>query len=361
MTPVTINDVASRAGVSKKTVSRVLNDEPHVSDILRERVLAAAAELRYRPNVSARSLRGARSYVVGYLLTGVQAIGEHPYSVQAQLGALAACREAGYHLLVEAIDLTAPDLVKELEPLAGALRVDGVILQPPLCDNEALMDALDANGIAYSRIAPATDAGRSPYVDPDDLQAARTMTEHLLDLGHRRIGFITGLPGHSASTSRLDGYRAAMADWGLETPAELIQPGLFNSDSGFRATETLLALPEPPTAVFASNDLMAIGAIAKAQELGHQLPQSLSIAGFDDVPVASMIWPRLTTMRQPIAEMAGIATQMVIARATKADARPGPLHRTLRCELMVRGSTAPPPGARPAGSPLDARTSRTPR
>ena len=122
MTPATINDVASRAGVSKKTVSRVLNAEPHVSNALRDRVLAAAAELRYRPNVSARSLRGPRSYVVGFLLTGA-----HPYAVQAQLGALGACRAAGYHLLVEAVDLLAPDLGGELEALTGALKVDGAI------------------------------------------------------------------------------------------------------------------------------------------------------------------------------------------------------------------------------------------
>ena len=346
MTPVTINEVASRAGVSKKTVSRVLNAEPHVSDGLRERVLAAAAELHYRPNVSARSLRGPRSYVVGFLLNGVQVIDAHPYAVQAQLGALRACREAGYHLLVEAIDLTTPDLAKELEALSGALRVDGVILLPPLCDNETVMGALDAHGIPYARIAPATDAARSPCVDPDDQQAAQTLTEHLLDLGHRRIGFITGPEGHSASASRLAGYQAAMADRGLQTEANLIRPGRFTSDSGADATAALLALPEPPTAIFASNDLMAVGAIAKAQELGLQLPQDLSVAGFDDIPVAGMIWPRLTTMRQPVAEMAGIATRMVIARAGKADSQLEPLRRTLCCELIVRGSTAPPAKAR---------------
>ena len=346
MTPATINDVARVAGVSKKTVSRVLNDEPHVSDLLRERVTAAAAELRYRPNVSARSLRGPRSYVVGFLLSGARMIDAHPYAVQAQLGALAACREAGYHLVVEAIEPSSPDLRRDLEQLSSTLRVDGVILLPPLCDNTALMDALDANGIAYARIAPATDAGRSPHVDPDDRQAARTMTEYLLDLGHRRIGFIAGPDGHSASTCRLDGYRDAMMERGVAILDDLIRPGLFNPDSGYQQAQVLLALPEPPTAIFASNDLMAFGVIAKAQEMGCQLPQTLSIAGFDDIPVSNVIWPRLTTMRQPVTEMTRLATQMVISRASGSDIPPEPPHRTLRCELVVRGSTAPPAAAR---------------
>jgi LacI family transcriptional regulator len=338
---VTITDVAKAAGVSMKTVSRVLNAEPHVSDELRERVLAAAKELRYRPKVSARSLAGARSYVVAFLLTSeyLQQAAV-PYILQAQLGALAACRTAGYHLLIETLDLSG-DLEQEIEALSGALAVDGLILLPPLCDNRPVLDQLDRAEIGYVRIAPATDAQRSAYVEADDREAAAEMTRHLLGLGHRRIGFITGPDGHSASVRRLEGFRAAMAEAGAQVDESLIRPGRFTFDSGYEAAGELLSAAEPPTAVFASNDLMAFGTMARAQELGHRIPDTLSVAGFDDTPTASMVWPGLTTMRQPIAQMTGIATELIIARAAKAgadDSRRAPL----TCELVVRGSTAPP-------------------
>ncbi len=333
----TINDVAKHAGVSKKTVSRILNSEPHVSAALRERVLNAVKELRYRPRTSARSMRGGRSYVLGFLLTG-----PYPYAIEGQLGALTACRRAGYHLLVEAMDPAGTDLDEGLELLTGGLPVDGVILLPPLCDNQALMSGLDTAGIPYARIAPATDRQRTPYVDPDDLRAAHVMTEHLLELGHTRIGFIKGPAGHLASTLRLDGYRQALKDWGLAAEEELILDGRFTFESGYDAAGPLLHLADPPTAVFASNDLMALGVMARAQELGLRLPQALSVAGFDDIPSAAMTRPDLTTMRQPIARMTEIATEMLIGRAPGVEGGARPLHRTLGCELVIRRSTAPP-------------------
>jgi LacI family transcriptional regulator len=334
MTSATINDVALKAGVSIKTVSRVLNAEPHVRDELRQKVLNAVQELHYRPNVSARSLAGGRHYVVGFLLSGM-----NTYQVLAQLGALRACRERSYHLLVESLDLQS-DIGAELEQMSQAVGVDGVLLLPPLCDNAQVLDSLDRLGVPYVRVSPASDQARSPSVDLDDEAAARVMTEHLLGLGHRRIAFVCGKEGHGASARRLVGYRKAMQHAGADLDPALIHDGDFTYESGRAAASALLALDEPPTAVFAANDLMACGVLARAHELGLQLPASLSVAGVDDIPEAAMVWPALTTMRQPIADMAAAATEMIIARAGRAkDELPEP--GMFRCELVVRGSTAP--------------------
>ena len=341
MSSVTITEVALRAGVSMKTVSRVLNAEPHVREEVRERVLAAAKELRYRPKVSARSLAGARSYVVGYLL-GDPSV---PYTAQAQLGALAACRRAGYHLLVEAVDLAAPDLAAELEPLFATLSVDGILLTPPYCDNRAILDALDAARVPYARISPGVEPQRSPHVEADDRRAAHDMTDYLIGLGHRDIGFVAGHPEHGATRRRLDGYRQALKQRGLPYREELAAPGDFTFASGYAAAERLLASERRPTAIFASNDDMALGVLAAAQERGLKVPAELSVAGFDDSPTAAMVWPRLTTVRQPIADMARAATEMLIAGAAKGARAEAPVQQLLHCELIVRASTAAPPRA----------------
>ena len=336
MASVTITDVAHRAGVSMKTVSRVLNAEPHVREQVREKVLRAARELRYRPKVSARSLAGARSYQLGFLLHQVS-----PYAMHAALGALRACRAAGYHLIVETIDLQALELPSDMEALVNGLSVDGMILLAPVCDNAIVLDALDGAAIPTVRIAPATQRPHGVQIEVQDEAAARTITDHLLDLGHRRIGLVQGPHGHAASSRRLSGFKKALATRGLEAAPELVQQGLFTFESGREAAANLLALKSPPTAVFATNDLMALGVMAKAQELGLGIPADLSIAGFDDIASASMVWPGLTTMRQPMADMADAAAETIIA-ATGKDPPPPEVRPAFACELVVRGSTAPP-------------------
>ena len=338
MASVTITDVARRAGVSMKTVSRVMNAEPHVRDEVRQTVLRVARELHYRPKVSARSLAGARSYQLGFLLHQVS-----PYAIYAQLGALRACRAFGYHLVVESIDLAALDLTADMEALVNGLSVDGLILLPPVCDNKIVLKTLDAAAIPYVRISPATVHERSPRIDPGDAAAACAMTEHLLGLGHRRIALIQGPRNHAASARRLEGFAQALAAQGLRPAVELVQEGLFTFESGRDAVASLLALKHPPTAIFASNDLMAFGVMAKAHELGLRIPGDLSVAGFDDIATASMVWPPLTTMRQPMADMAAAAAESLIATAGKGGAEPLEGGRSFSCELVIRGSTAPPP------------------
>ena len=317
MASVTITDVARRAGVSMKTVSRVMNAEPHVREAVREKVLRVASELRYRPKLSARSLAGSRSYQVGFLLSAVS-----PYAIHAQLGALRACHQRGFHLVVEPIDLAAADLASDMEALVHGLAIDGVILLPPACDNPMVLDALDQAAIPHVRIAPATTRQHGPIVEVDDEGGARIVTDHLLDLGHRRIGLIEGPPDHAASARRLEGFRRAQAARRLKPAPALIQQGAFTYASGLEAAGRLLALPEPPTAIFASNDEMALAVMAKAQSLGLRVPQDLSVAGFDDIAAA--------------------AAELIISGAGKAGAG-GPVPpRRFDCDLVVRGSTAPP-------------------
>ena len=336
--------MARRAGVSTKTVSRVLNAEPYVRDELKARVLSAARDLHYRPKMSARSLPGSRSYVVGYLLNDPS----NPYIGQAQLGALTACRQAGYHLLVESIDLTGPDIRAQLDRWLGALKVDGVLLSPPLCDNANILGALDDAGVAYVRLAPSTDPRRSPLVESDDRAAAHQMALHLIDLGHRDIGFVVGAPGHSASRLRLEGFRSAMADRGLPFPKRLIRQGDFTFRSGGEAGDELLRGRLRPTAIFASNDAMALGVMATAHKLGLSVPGDLSVAGFDDLPWASVVWPKLTTVRQPIMQMAAMATGIIIDLSAGNLDPAQPQRRMLHSEIVVRASTAPP--ANPGGA-----------
>jgi LacI family transcriptional regulator len=339
MSSVTITDVARRAGVSMKTVSRVLNGEPHVREEVRDKVLKAAQDLRYRPKLSARSLAGARSYQIGFVL-GYPS----PYFMHAQLGALKACHERGFHLVVEPIETTSPDLAQEMETLTNGLAVDGMILLPIACDNQVVLDALDGASIPYVRVAPATSRGHGATIEVDDEGAARTITDHLLDLGHRRIGLIQGPVGHAASVRRLEGFRKALAARGIEPDPALLQEGRFLYLSGLKAAERLLALPEPPTAIFASNDEMALGVMAAAQSKGLRIPEDLSVVGFDDIATSGMVWPGLPTMRQPMADMGAAAAEVLIATAGKAPSDSPLAPRRFACELMVRGSTAPPRG-----------------
>jgi LacI family transcriptional regulator len=333
MASVTITDVARRAGVSMKTVSRVMNAEPHVREQVRERVIRAARELSYRPKVSARSLAGARSYQLGFLLNLVS-----PYAMHAELGALRACREAGYHLMIETFDMASKELASDLDAMVNSLSVDGMILLPPVSDNAVVLAAFEAAGIPVVRVAPETQRP-GLMIEVQDEAAARTITEHLLDLGHQRIGMVQGPAGHAASTRRLSGYRKALAARGIEPDPELIQPGNFFFEGGQAAAERLLKLKSPPTAVFGGNDSSALGVMAKAQELGLKVPKDLSVAGFDDIASASMVWPGLTTMRQPMADMGAAAAEAIISLASKSEADRRP---AFACELVVRGSTAPP-------------------
>lgn len=333
----TINDVALHAGVSMKTVSRVLNDEPNVQPQMRERVLASVRALNYRPNLYARSLARSRSSLLGLLYYASSAT----FVAGMQLGATARCRELGYHLVVEPLEDGPAESRRQLEHLIAALRPDGVILAPPVCDDERVLASLAAVQMPCVLVSPGHEDGAAFSVAMDDLQAAAEMTQHLVALGHRRIGFIEGDPAQAAAPRRLAGYRLALAQAGIAEEPALVVPGHFTFRSGLDAAELLLSLPQPPSAIFAANDEMAMGAVFAAQRRGLQVPAHLSVAGFDDSPFASLVWPPLTTVRQPVAEMAVAAVDMLVSREGGA-APTGPL--VLRHALVERGSTAAPRG-----------------
>jgi len=336
----TITDVARLADVSMKTVSRGINKEPNVSEELRERVTRAATMLGYRPNFSARSLAGVRSFLIGYLFGDPG--GDYTHRVEVSL--LNRCRQAGYHLMVEQIDAAASDVAERTSALVSQLRLDGVILTAPITDDRDVLRVLDVARVPYVRIAPDIDSDSSPQVRIDDFRAARELTEHLIGLGHRRIGFIKGDPRHAAARLRFEGFRSGMQAHGLEAPDALVEQGSFSYPSGRECAQRLLQRPSRPTAIVASNDDMAAAAIAVAHALSIRVPQQLSVVGFDDAPIAEVVWPALTTVRQPIGQMAEVAADLLLARVASRNgaAWPDPMPRCeLDYQLMLRQSTAP--------------------
>jgi LacI family transcriptional regulator len=335
----TIVDVAREAGVSIKTVSRVLNHEPGVHESTRDQVLKVVEALRYRPKQSARSLAGGRSFLIGLLYYDPSAA----FVGSVQQGATLRCRELGYHLVVESLHNDAPDLRQQIDRMVLALRPDGMILTPPLCDNPEVLAALRDSGTPCVLMSPERDLRGVPSVRMDDVHAAEEITNLLISLGHRRIAFIKGPPDQSASAARYQGFLSALKAHGIEPDAELIQPGAFTFESGRDAAHQLLSRRQHPTAVFASNDDMALGVLAAAQRLGLAVPGELSVAGFDDSPAAALVWPPLTTVRQPVAEMARAAVEMLVtgpptATDCAADDEAA-LHKVLAHELVVRDST----------------------
>jgi LacI family transcriptional regulator len=331
----TIREVADLAGVSIKTVSRVFNQAPHVQPGTRDRVMAAAEKLSYRPNLSARQLASRRTFLIGMLYDAPNPENENDYVTVLQAGALEACRDFGYHLLIMPCRADSPDLASEV--LGLSRQVDGFIVLQPLSDLDSLIELLLENGCPCVRVSQRPLDG-FPWVSVADENAADEMTEHLLQLGHRRIGFIMGHPEHGQSHDRLAGYRRALQRYAIDIDGDLVQQGRFDFESGYACTKRLLSLPSPPTAVFASNDPMAMGVLSAAHEMGFDVPGELSVAGFDDSPMARHAWPTLTTVRQPIAEVARLATEELTKRLQGGSE--SLVHHCLKAELVRRASTA---------------------
>lgn len=328
----TIKDVSEIAGVSMKTVSRVLNNERYVSAKTRVRVEQAVAQLNFTPSVAARILAGKRSYQIALIYDN-----HSPHYIhQIQTGVWARCIEENVRLLAQPSDVASPNLALEVGGLIDQTQVDGVILSSPVTDAAAVLAALEARGIPYVRISPGTEHERSSSVSMDDVQAADDMTSHLIGLGHRRIGFVVGHTNHTASDLRLFGYRRALDRAGLPLEPKYVRPGAFDFASGEAAADILLDLQRPPTAIFASNDDMAAGILTVAHRRGLTLPGDLSVAGFDDTALASQLWPPLTTVRQPTRELAYAAAGLLFGAQGEV------VHRRLPHELVLRASTAAP-------------------
>jgi LacI family transcriptional regulator len=335
---VTIQEVADLAQVSAKTVSRVINNEPLVRARTRERILEAIASLNYRPNLNARGLASNRSFLIGLFCDKP---GDYLSGFQA--GAVERCRESDLHLMVEPWDVRSPHIAEHIDTLLGQLRLEGVILLPPLSDHPVVLYKLQDAGIPVVRIAPKKDLSSTPSIDIDDYAAARQVTAHLLKLGHQRIGFMLGHPDHGATEQRYLGFIDEMRAHNAVVDSALVQTGNFVFADGLVCAERMLRATKRPTAIFASNDDMAAAAVSMARKAGLSLPAELSVTGFDDAPVATMIWPQLTTVRQPVAAMARIAADLIIRLEPRRNGWPGDVPRhLLQHELVIRSSTARP-------------------
>ena len=348
----TVADVARLAGVSPMTVSRVGNGDAGVRPERRAAVQAAIAALDYRPNPAARRLAGRDLVRLGVLCP-------HPgagYLSALLVGLLGPASLAHVQLLVEpGGGDTTPTTTAERLIAAG---VDGLILAPPLCDAPALIELVAQRGLPAVAVASGRPDARLHAVGIDERAAAADMTRHLLALGHRRIGFIGGDPALSASALRLQGHLEALAEAGLARDEALLAQGLYSYRSGLDAAEALLAdAARRPTAVFASNDDMAAATVAVAHRLGLDVPGDLTVAGFDDTAIATTIWPELTTIHQPIAQMAERAVALLVQQVRgRTEASSPAVHERLPHTLVRRQSDAAP-RRRPAPSPARSSTS----
>jgi LacI family transcriptional regulator len=331
---VRIEDVAAAAGVSMKTVSRVLNREPNVREDTRNRVQAAAEKLKYTPSSSARSLAGKKSYLIALLYNNPSA----NYLMEIMGGVLAACEAEQYNMMNCPLDVDEHKLIASFESLVARSQPDGLVLTPPITDSPALLKRLSELNIPYASISPKQQSRMG--ADMNETRAAADMVEHLVSFGHRRIAHIVGHPAHGASGWRLTGYRQGLEKAGLRLDPELVVPGEFSFESGVLAAEQLFSLRKRPTAVFAANDDMAAGVIRVALERNLRVPEDVSVCGFDDTPMSRQIFPALTTVHQPSHDMGRLATLELLASIRTPESG-RMLH--IPYALKVRRSTGPAP------------------
>ena len=343
--PVTIRHVAAEAGVSLQTVSRVINDGPNVSDAIKARVVQAIEKLGYVPSLAARRMAGKRSYILLALndrdrtIEGWRSGDGTDWVDQMLLGGMLECARHGYRMIFELVDTHSNHVERELAAALSALHPDGVILTPPHGDNPVIVRTLMARNIPFARMG-SSGPGPGSAIAMDEAGAAAAATEHLLALGHRRIGFISGSEEYALSIDRVEGYRRAIGKAGLNDDPDLVAPGDFTYASGVAATRRLLALRERPTAIVASSDQMSLAALQVAREHGLEVPADLSLISFDDTPIVKFSVPALTAIRQPIAAMTACAAVKLIQIANGEKVPEAP--KLLPFELIVRGSTAPP-------------------
>lgn len=339
----TIYDVAELAGVSAKTVSRVLNEDRAVKVDTRDRVLEAMTRLNYRPNTQARSLRlGDGKTSVGLLL-------EDPasgYQSRIHHAMLMACMETGNYIAVEMFQQSSQAFPTTLENFIDDAKIKAMLLLPPLCDHGPMKAVLKARDIHCVLISPVTPDAHYPSVAMDDRKAARDVVDYLLGLGHSKIAHISGNPDHAAALLRRQGYYESFEAHDLpRPPRQYVTEGLFTFRSGIEAAERLLSLDEGPfgrpTAIFASNDEMAAATCSVAHKMGLRIPEDVSVVGFDDAPISSAVWPALTTVRQPYLEMARRSLSLLNAAHGPVEASESQQRHLIAHEIIERESTAP--------------------
>jgi len=304
----TINDVADLAGVSKRTVSRVINHSPLVNDATRAKVQAAIEQLNFTPNRQARGLAASRSFLLG-LIYDVPTL----FINDIQKGILSVCGDAGYELVVHACHIDSDGLIDDVMRFVDNTKIDGVIILPPVSEIDELAETLDQYGCRYVRFT--SDLADDPWklVVTNYLPAITDMTNHLVKLGHRDMGFISGPRNNISSQKRHEMFAQALARYDLELPPEMIVEGAFTYESGVQAAKKLLSRERRPTAIFAANDEMAFGVMHVAHEMGLKIPDDLSLVGFDGTPFSSFVIPPLSTIRRQTDEMSRLGTQKLLA------------------------------------------------
>lgn len=332
----TIADVAKRANVSIKTVSRVLNKSPNVRQKTREHVEQAMKAIGYRPNTPARMLASNKTFLIGLVCNT-----NSNYIASILSGILETCRPQHYDVLILPCTYDDPGLLDELREFIYGKRVDGLILLPPVADVAGVQELLDENGVANIAISRRPTSEQDTSICTNDREICHQMVQHLLQLGHQKIAFIRNHPDHKAMSHRYAGYLDAMAEAGLKVEPSLLAQGDNSFESGIDCGLKLLNQKNRPTAIFCANDHMATGVMKVAHEKGLSIPKDISIAGFDDGPLASRVWPELTTIRQPLRAMAKRATQDLIKLVRNETLEERLV--VLDAEIMIRQSTGPVP------------------
>ncbi|MGQ8364971.1 LacI family DNA-binding transcriptional regulator [Glaciecola sp. 1036] len=305
----TINDVARLAGVSKRTVSRVINGASNVGKETRERIQSIINETGFAPDKQARGLAASRSFLIGLIYDNPDAL----YIDQVQRGVLSICSEKGYELVVHPCRYDSPDFVNDCVNFVRRSNIDGVIILPPVSESKSLAEALQSSGINYVRMASVDLDDHRNIVVSDDRAALRDLARYMVSLGHRDIGIISGPKHYYSSTERLEGFLEAVTELDVQISSTRIVEGKNTYESGIECGRTLLIQSPRVTAIFANNDEMAAGVLKVAHEMGISVPEELSVAGFDDNLLASRVIPSLTTIQRPVGDMAALAARKIIA------------------------------------------------
>jgi LacI family transcriptional regulator len=334
----TINDIARLASVSKKTVSRVINQSPFVKSETRAKIDAVIQKIGYQPDPQARGLAFRRSFLIGLVYDNPNA----QYIVNIQDGALDALRGSGFELVVHPCDRRSEDFIPGVRRFVERQKLHGVILLPPVSENQELTQALQELDCAYVRVASVKLDTSAHLVASNDREATAEVGKYLESLGHQVIGLVAGPSQYRSAHERQGGFLSALQQRGVKLAPEYIVEGNYTFDSGVVCAEALLARSPRPTAIFACNDEMAAGVFKAAYRLGLRIPEDLSVVGFDDSPLASRLWPSLTTVRLPIRDMGRLAASKLLPKGGGAGVIDSAATSIVVPHLIVRDSSRPP-------------------
>lgn len=334
---LTINDIARMAGVSKKTVSRVINRSPLLNQETRDKVEEIIRQTGYVPNPQARALALGRNFLIGLIYDNPN----QQMILNMQQGILEALHGTEFELVIRPVDRGSASVMDDIRSFVTRQRLFGVVVLPPMSENDALARLLDDQGCRYVRVGSAVLDDPEHMVASNDRDAVAEAVRHLIAQGHRRIGLISGPHGFRSAKERREGFELALAEAGINLPRSLIADGQYTFESGISASESLFDLSPRPTAIFASNDEMAAGVLYAARLRGIEVPEQLSIIGFDDTALTTRVWPPLSTVRWPIVAM-GRSAALKLIGATIGDEGDAAEPSTFNSTLIRRSSVAPP-------------------